>query len=92
MDNESIPRQVAKWVVISAIDVATTKSVANAADNYTRFQKNNMLVQLGSGAVGMIVCANLKPVTDKFVDKTADFIIIQRVKFQAKKNAKKKEK
>ena len=91
MDNDSIPRQVAKWAVISAIDVTTTRFVANTAENYTRFDKDNLLVRLGSGAIGMVVCANVKPVTDKFVDKTADFVSSKRAEFVAKKNAKKKQ-
>lgn len=90
-DKESIPRQVAKWLVVSAIDLKTTQIAANTVDNYTGFDKDSLAVKLGTGAIGMVVAANLKPVTDKYVDKAADFINLKRMEFVTKKNEKKKE-
>ena len=90
--NDTIPRNVAKWLLAATIDLTVTRVVANTADNYTRFDKDSIAVKLGAGAVGMVVAANLKPVTDQVVDKSADFIVEQRIKFQAKRNAKKDKK
>lgn len=91
-NNDSIPRSVAKWLLVSAIDLKTTSIVANTADNYTRFDRDDLIVKLGAGAVGMVVASGVKPVTDKIVDKTADFAVEKWTKFRAKKNAKKQEK
>ena len=92
MDNDTIPRNVAKWLLASVIDIKTTQFAADTADNYTRFEKDDLIVKLGAGAIGMVVAANLKPYTDKIIDTGADFIVVKRVEFRAKKDAKKKDK
>lgn len=92
MDTETIARHVAKWLVQSLIAAKTAEITADAADNYTRFEKDSLTVKLGAGAVGMIVSKKLEPVTDKLVDKTADFLVKKRADFRAKKNAKQQEK
>jgi hypothetical protein len=89
MDAESLPRNVAKWLILSAIDLKTTQIVRDAADNYTRFDKDSMAVKLGAGAVGMVVAHACMPVADKIVDTSASFIAERRAKRSAKKNAKK---
>jgi hypothetical protein len=89
MDTDSLPRNVAKWLILSAIDLKTTQFVRDAADNYTRFNRDSTAVNLGAGAVGMVVAHACMPVADKIVDTSANFIAEQRAKRSAKKNAKK---
>lgn len=89
MDTESLPRSVAKWLILSAIDLKTTQIVRDTADNYTRFDRNSTAVNLGAGAIGMVVAHACMPVADKIVDTSANFIAEQRAKRSAKKNAKK---
>jgi hypothetical protein len=91
MDTESIPRDVAKWLLQSLIAMKTAQLAANATDNYTGFDKDSLAVKLGSGAIGMVVSRKLEPVTDKIVDSSADFIVEKWTKFRAKKNDKKKD-
>lgn len=90
MAPESLPRDLAKWLLESAIAMKTAQVAADAIADYTRFDKDSLAVRLGTGAIGMVVSRKLEPVTDKIVDSTADFIVEKRIKFQAKKNAKKK--
>jgi len=94
MENETedtLPRTVAKWLIRSVIAYKTGELTANAAADYTRFEKDSLAVKLGSGAVSMVVTAKLTPHTDKMVDKAADFIVEKRTKYVAKKNTKKKD-
>lgn len=92
MDNAELARNVAKWLAVSIIDLATTQAVANTvADRSTRFEKDDLIVKLGAGAVGMVVSAKLKPVTDKMVDKAADFASEQWTKRRPKKDNQKQE-
>ena len=81
-----LTRQVAKWVLISLVDVKTTQITAETIADYTNYEKDDLIVKLGSGAVGMIVSAKIKPVTDAAVDRTADFAIKQ---WQKRKSTKK---
>jgi hypothetical protein len=87
-----LTRSVAKWVLISIVDVKTTQITAETIADYTNYEKDDLIVKLGSGAVGMIVSARLKPVTDAAVDKTADFAVKQWEKRRTKKETQDNEK
>lgn len=87
-----LTRSVAKWVLISIVDVKTTQITAEGIADYTNYEKDDLIVRLGSGAVGMIVSARLKPVTDAAVDKTADFAVKQWEKRKTKKETQENEK
>ena len=86
MDNAFTARNVAKWVANSIITVKVADIAADTITGYTRFEEDSLTVKLGSGAIGWFVASRLEPVTDKVVDKAADFISEQRTKRQAKKN------
>lgn len=91
MDNAQLARDVAKWVVVAIVDIKTTEVAANTIDNHTKFDRDDLIVKLSSGAVGMVVSAHVKPVTDKMVDKSADFLTAQWKKRRPKKDPKKTE-
>lgn len=91
MDAETLPRTVAKWLILSVIDLKTTQIVRDTADNYTRFNRDSTAVNIGAGAIGMVVAHACMPVTDKIVDKTANFIAEKRAQRSAKKNTKKED-
>jgi hypothetical protein len=87
-----LTRSVAKWVVVSIIDVKTTQLTADAIADHSKYDKDDLLVRVGAGAVGFVVSARLKPVTDKMVDKATDFAHEQWTKRKSKKTAKNEEK
>jgi hypothetical protein len=89
MHPEFTARNVAKFVAKSIIAYKTTKLTAETIEEHTQFEKDDMIVELGSGVVGWYVSAKLSPVTDKIVDKTADFITEKREAREYKKNHKK---
>ena len=91
MDNANLARNVAKWIVISIVDVKTTQLTADTIADHTHFEKDDLFVKLASGAVGMVVASTVKPVTDKMVDRTADFAVAQWNKRKPKKNPEKTE-
>lgn len=82
-------RNVAKFVVKSIVAIKTTKLTAEAIEDHTRFEKDDMFVEIGSGVVGWYASSKLSPVTDKIVDKTADFITEKRQARKDKKDTKK---
>lgn len=91
MDKESLARDVAKWLLNSAVAMKTAQITVDSIDNYTNFDKDSMAVKLGGGAVGMVVARKLEPITDAIVDKSTDFVVEKYKKFRDKKNAKKKD-
>jgi hypothetical protein len=78
-------RNVVKFVAKSIVYYKTTKLTATTIEEHTQFEKDDMIVGLGSSVVGWFVSDKLSPVTDKIVDKTADFITEKR---QARKDKK----
>src|SRR5436190_14216560 len=45
-----LTRSVAKWVLISIVDVKTTQITAETIADYTNYEKDDLIVKLGSGA------------------------------------------
>jgi hypothetical protein len=92
MDTEFTARNVAKWVVKSIVAIKTTELVAKTAAEHTNFEKDDMVVKIGSGVIGWGVSARLQPITDAMVDKTTDFTVAQWDNFRSKKHTKQEEK
>jgi hypothetical protein len=86
MDIEFTPRNVAKYVVKATVYLKTTQLAEDAITDYTRFEEDDIVTSIGSKCIGWYVSDKLKPVTDKMVDKTADFIVAKRENRKAKKN------
>lgn len=80
-------RQLAKDAVGAAISMKVAQVAKNAIADYTQFESDTIVVKLGTQVVGGIVAQKLSPLTDKAVDKTADFITEKREARKAKKNA-----
>lgn len=78
-------RNVAKFAIKAAIAAKTSMITAQTIENNTRFEKDDTVVEIGSTVVGWYVSSKIKPVTDKMVDKTFDFIAAKRAERQAKK-------
>lgn len=82
-------RNVAKYVVMAAVQQKTAELTEDAIEDYVGFEEDNMFVGLGSNVVGWYVASKLKPYTDKMVDKTADFVTAKREARAEKKNTEK---
>lgn len=85
-------RNVSKFIAKSLVAAKTTQLTAETIADHTHYEKDDTIVELGSGVVGWYVSAKLSPITDAIVDKTADFVTAKREARQAKKNAKKDQK
>jgi hypothetical protein len=79
-DPDFTPRNVAKYAITFTIKHKVVKLIKNATTDYTRFEEDAIAVRLGANVVGWGVSVKLKPLTDKVVDKTADFIVAKREK------------
>ena len=79
-------RNAAKYAVKAAIAIKTARAAENVITDYSRFEKDDTIVNIGTGMVGWFVSDKLKPVTDKMVDKTFDFVAAKREARKAKKN------
>lgn len=81
MDNTAFTtRNVAKFVVKAIVAGRTARIAEDVITDYTRFEEDDMIVDISSSVVGWYVSDKLKPYTDKMVDKTADFIAAKRGK------------
>lgn len=86
MDTPFTARNVVKFVAKAAIAAKTAELAADAMVDYTALEEDSATVKIGSRVIGWYISDKLEPVTDKMVDKSADFIAAQRAKRQAKKN------
>lgn len=78
-------RNAVKYVAKAVIHKKTADFVENVITDYTRFEEDDNIVDISSFLAGWYVSSKLKPVTDKMVDKTADFVVAKRAEFAAKK-------
>jgi|tagenome__1003787_1003787.scaffolds.fasta_scaffold20840676_2 hypothetical protein len=85
------PRTVAKFVLKSIVAGKTAQLTEHLITDYTRFDEDDMIVDITGGVVGWYVSDKLKPVTDAIVDKTADFVTAKKESRKAKKTAKKED-
>lgn len=82
-------RNVAKFIVKSIVATKTADLAADALAENTSFEEDDLVVEIGSQCFGWYISSKLQPVTDKIVDKTADFVVAKREARKAKKTAKK---
>jgi hypothetical protein len=80
-------RNAIKYVAQAAIARQASNLTNDALTDHTRFEKDDAVVEISSGLVGWYISAKLKPITDKMVDKAADFIAEQRAKRFPKKES-----
>jgi len=84
-------RNVTKYAVKAAVHGYVASVAADAITDYTRFEEDDAVVRISSNVIGWGVSDKLKPVTNKIVDKTADFIVAKREARKSKKNNTKKD-
>lgn len=84
------PRLAAKYVVTAAVQDRVRKIAKNAITDYLGFDDDNTVVGIAGQLVGWTVASQLKPHTDKLVDKTADFVAAKRAE-RAEKNKQKEQ-
>lgn len=80
------PRNVAKYVAKGIIYGKTAQLTKETIVDHTQFEDDDIIVTISGGLVGWYVSDKLKPVTDKMIDKTADFIVAKREARKAKKD------
>jgi hypothetical protein len=81
-------RNVAKYAVTAVIHGTVAKHTETAITDHTRFEEDDMIVDIAAHVTGWCVSHKLKPHTDKIVDKTADFVVKKREARKAKKQEK----
>jgi hypothetical protein len=72
------PRTVAVYLIQGAISMKVTQIARDTMVDNTRFENDDIIVKLGSGAVGMVAAGIVKPHTEKAVDKIADYLVAKR--------------
>lgn len=79
------PRNVAKYVVQAVIASKVSDFAEDTIVEHTKFEEDDMIVDIASHVIGWGVSAKLKPYTDIAVDRTADFIVAKREAYKSKK-------
>jgi len=77
---EFTPRNAAKYVAKAIVHGTVAKHVSHVIADHTRFEDDDMIVEIPSHMVGWYVSDKLKPITDTMVDKAADYIAAKRSK------------
>jgi len=80
------PRNVAKFVAQAIVAGKTSQLTEKTITDHTRFEDDDMIVDISGTLVGWYVSQKLKPVTDGMVDKTADWLVEYKEKRDQKKN------
>lgn len=68
------PRNVAKFVVHHGIKFGVAGLAQTAITDHTRFEEDDFIVAASSTVIGWGVADKTKPLTDKIVDKAADWL------------------
>lgn len=82
---EFTARNAAKYVVKAIVASKTAQVAEDVITDYTRFEEDDTVVDISSHLIGWYVSSKLQPITDKMVDKTADFIMAKRQEMKDKK-------
>jgi hypothetical protein len=90
MNHPVTTRMIAKKVAQALVASQVARLTRGAITDYTRFDKDDMIVEVGSGTVGWLVSEYCAPVTDKIVDKASDYIVIKRGERKSKKTSEEK--
>jgi hypothetical protein len=69
------PREIAKYGINALIYSKASDVASDVMVDYTSLEEDSKTVRISSSLIGMYIAAKLDPVTDKIVDKTADFIV-----------------
>lgn len=80
-------RNVAKFVAKAIVASKAADLTADAIADHTKFEEDDLAVELSSRVVGWYISEKLEPVTDAVVDKTADFVKKLRHRNQDEKSA-----
>lgn len=79
------PRNAAKYIAKAIVHGKVASVTEDIIIDYSRFEEDDTIVDISSHLVGWYVSDKLKPLTDKMVDKTADFVVAKRDARKAKK-------
>lgn len=79
------PRAIAKTAVNILITAKVSDVASDVMVDYTALEEDSKTVQISSGLIGLYIASKLDPITDKIVDKTADFIVAANNKRKDKK-------
>jgi hypothetical protein len=82
------PRNVTKFVAKTIVSGIVAKRLRITIADYTRFEQDDLIVDVSSQVIGWCVSDQLQPYTDKMVDKVADYMVAKRDERRAKKDAK----
>lgn len=72
------PRNVAKFVAKTIVHGQVAAVAEDTIIDHTRFEEDDMLVNISSHVVGWYVADKLSPLTDRMVDKAADWIVARK--------------
>jgi len=89
LDQAFTARNVSKFIAKSIVAHRVAALAADTIADYTQYEEDDFVVELGSRVIGWGVASKLSPVTDAIVDKTADFVTERREARKNKKAAKK---
>lgn len=87
MKEKFTARNATKFVVTAIVKKKAGDLAEDLLIDYTRFEEDDMIVDLSGTLVGWYIGDKVKPITDKVVDKTFDKIGALRAKRAAKKEA-----
>lgn len=85
---ELTPRTVTKFAVKMTVQVKVAALTRQAIADHSAYASTETPVVVAGAVVGLIVSEKVKPVTDKAVDKTFDFVANRREARKARKSQK----
>lgn len=80
-----------QFLVSQLLATAATSGMRTAVDEFTEIDPDGTVVKATTFVGGQLAAASVQSQTDRAVEKTWDWITIQRLKRVQKKNAKKEE-
>lgn len=83
-------RTAVKYVAKAAVQLKAAQLAKTTMTDYTSLDEDGMTVKISSYLIGWYVSDKMKPLTDRMVDTTADFIAVMRAARAAKKTTEEK--
>lgn len=74
MSRAFTPRNVAKFVAHNGVKFYVASLAHTAITDHTRFEDDDFIVDAASSVIGWGVADKTEPLTDKIVDKAADWL------------------
>lgn len=72
MNTPTTKTEIAKWAAQAVVAAKVARFAKDQVEDYTQYDRDNVVVDVGCSVIGYQVASKLRPYTDKAVDVTIE--------------------